>query len=219
MYDSQEIARPRHIVIACGVLKKELLAWSERERYQLEFLFLPSSVDLDFNRLQTKLVKSLRTAVASRRHGHRFVLYGQCHPMMGELVGQEGGILLPLGNCFELLLGRERYQEHLANGAYFLLPQWAGQWNQIFTTKLGFNLDAARLFFPEMHNHALYLDTGFSYNPAFNARQFTDFTGLPVKFQKIDCSAMYARLNAVFFELLDQARGEGFEGEQTWQTE
>ncbi|MDZ7269335.1 MAG: DUF1638 domain-containing protein [candidate division KSB1 bacterium] len=191
----------RHLVITCGVLEKELLAWPKREHFHLDFVFLPSSLDLDYDRLEAAITKSLRRA-ASLQYDKRFVLYGQCHPLITEFVARNGGILLPLGNCFELLLGKEAYQEELAKGTYFLLPQWAGQWNRIFTRKLGFTSDTACLFFPEMHVKALYLDTGFAYQPAFQAQPFTAFTRLPVEFRKVDLRGMHERLHTAFTMLL-----------------
>ena len=196
--------KPRHIVITCGVLRKELSAWPDRKRFGLEFLFLPSSLDLDFDRMQKYITRALQKIHAANTYSRAFVLYGQCHPNIADFVQGNGGELVHLGNCYEMLLGKTSYRKLLAAGTYFLLPQWAGYWNKVFTKNLGFNEKIGQISFPEMHTHACYLDTGFVYKPQFEPQSFTAFTRLDVQIKKLNIDDLYDRLNHTFSHLLKQ---------------
>ncbi len=199
--DPKQVNHAEWTVITCGVLEKELLSWPGRIAHGVEFVFLPSSLDLSFYYLKRALVRTLSGLREKQKHGRLLVLYGQCHPNIAEFVAEHHGRLLPLGNCYELLLGKQAYQRHLAAGSYFLLPQWAGYWQKVFTRKLGFTPELGGLFFPDMHTQAIYLDTSFEYPRRFDARAFEQFTRLPVKTEKIDLTHMYDRLDACFADL------------------
>ncbi len=194
-------APPGWRVVTCAVLEQELMSWPGRFAYGVEFVFLPSNLDLSFSHLERALDRTLKQLQGNGPADCVLVLYGQCHPDIQKIVTRGGARLLSLGNCYELLLGKEKYREHLAAGTYFVLPQWASYWDKIFTRKLGFTPELGGIFFPEMHRQAVYLDTGFVYRSRFDLSAFEKFTRLPVMIQKVDLGELYVRLDACFANL------------------
>ena len=112
-------ALPR--LIACSVFRPALdYLESEEMHPQLCLTFLPSNLQFKPMELNDRLFQEITVA---RRRGERTVcLYGDCFAGMTEFCDKRGTIKVSGLHCFELLLGREHYEDIISEmvGTYFV---------------------------------------------------------------------------------------------------
>lgn len=120
-------------IIACGILKTEIEYLCRREGWDVDFVFLDSALHCDLNRLERELAHSLACASDS----DRIVCYGACHPRMNRIVDLPRTVRVAGQNCVEMLLGRELFLSELEKGAFFLLEQWAVDWDHMLGATFG----------------------------------------------------------------------------------
>jgi len=166
------------ICIACSIFRGELQTLQERgELVDLPVRYLPSMLHMD----PAKLARRLGALLEEEHRSPRKVLllYGDCcpdmhlHEALPEVARTEGI------NCPEILLGRERYRSLRKEGVFFLMPEWALRWKEIFQDELGLTAEVAHDFMGEMHTRLLYLDTGIMPVPETDLQRISEFTGLP----------------------------------------
>lgn len=113
--------------------------------------------------------------------GSRVVLvYGDCCGAMGAIERRPGVARTQALNCPDLLLGRERYRALSREGAFFVFPEWARTWPEMFRAETGLGEDDTRDLMRETHTRLLYLDTGLQPVPWDALRRCSDVAGLPV---------------------------------------
>ncbi len=162
----------RPLCIACSIFRAELAALPD---LACDRHFLESTLHIRPAELRVQLDAALATA------GDRAVvlLYGDCHPRMPDC-GERGRVRRTTGiNCCEILLGTETYRTLRRDGAFFLMPEWARRWREVFAQELGLDGSTARDFMREHHRYLLYLDTGLVPVPEAALQEFSDFCGLP----------------------------------------
>lgn len=170
-------APPKPLIIACSVLRAEVealcrLHWPAHER-----IFLPSMMHMAPERLACSLESLLNQ---KQRQGHRVVLiYGDCCARMKSLEAMPGVIRTRGKNCCELLVGSQEYRRLSREGAFFLIPEWAHRWKEIFTKELGLNRENATSLMRELHHTLIYLDTGLEPAPESELRECAEYCGLP----------------------------------------
>lgn len=124
--------------------------------------------------------------------GHRVVLvYGDCCIQMAELEGLPGVARTRGNNCCELLLGHGEYRRLSREGAYFLLPEWAHRWQEIFEKELGLNRENAGYLMGDMHNKLIYLDTGVVPVPVAALSDCAEYCGLPCEMMPVSLEHLY----------------------------
>jgi hypothetical protein len=164
-------------MICCSVLQAEVESladayWAESGRY-----FLPSMMHMRPELLSSALESVLDTEL---KQGHGVVLiYGDCCARMTEMEALPGVVRTRGKNCCELLLGPGEYSKLSHEGVFFLIPEWACRWKDVFSKGLGLNRDNAACLMQEMHSTLMYLDTGIVPVPERELRECAEYCGLP----------------------------------------
>jgi hypothetical protein len=144
------------------------------------------------------LDRTLKDVVARETaRGHRLVLaFGDCCAHMADLEAP-GSVVRAAGiNCCEIILGRETYRRLRKEGAFFVMPEWALRWREVFATGLGLSSVNAQALMAEMHTCLVYLDTGQIPVPREHLADLADFTGLPLEILPVSLEPLLATLRA-----------------------
>ncbi|MBK8789945.1 MAG: DUF1638 domain-containing protein [Holophagaceae bacterium] len=146
----------------------------------------------------TKLEARLQVALEEARRqapGQDVVLaYGDCCGHMEDLTVEPGTSRTEGINCCEIILGRETYRRLRREGAFFLMPEWARSWRQVFVGQLGLLGPCAKAFMQELHTRLIYLDTGLLPVPREELAAASEFLGLPVEILPVSLDPLLANL-------------------------
>ena len=177
-------------IVACSVLKGELLALCREQWPEVSVRFMDSMLHM----YPEKLACNLEPVVAGElAQGRRVLLvYGDCCARMAAMTAQPHVIRVPGCNCCELLLGRAEYRRLLREGAFFLMPEWAHRWREVFTVELGLNPENAVSFMRDMHRRLVYLDTGLEPAPVSALAGCSAYCGLPYEILPVPLDTMRA---------------------------
>jgi hypothetical protein len=168
----------RTVLVGCGVLEREIRSLIEKNDWPLETYFLDSALHCELD----KLSASLTAALDEQRGRDTIVFYGCCHPLMDEMVGRAGAIRTEGQNCIDMLLGNARFSEELANGAFFLLEEWAERWADIIAATFGTaDVEIIREIFHEDRQHLLCIRTPCSGDFSVQAEAAGALVDLPVR--------------------------------------
>ncbi len=143
------------LLIGCGILKKEIKWLIEKNNWPLETLFLDTALDVNFKKLE----KTLKGALLKHRKRDVIVFYGTCHPLMDEILANANVFRTEGQNCADMLLGHELFTAELSKGAFFMLEDWANQWDRIMLDTYGKHLNVARDIYHDGHSYLLCLKT------------------------------------------------------------
>jgi len=164
------------VCVACGIFEVELLALQERGELPYRLRFLSSMLHLTPRELDEKLTRVVDKELQA---GHRVVvIYGDCHAAMPEMVNQPDVVRAEGVNCCELLLGSHLYRKLRADGAFFLMNDWALRWREVFTHRLGLSEDSATDLMREMHTKVIHIDTGVAPVPRAELEAMSAYCGL-----------------------------------------
>ncbi len=127
-----------------------------------------------------ELARKLTCAVDAELHAGRrvIVVYGDCHASMPEMVNRPNVVRTNGINCCELLLGSQRYRKLRAEGAFFMMNDWAMRWQEVFTERLGLSETNATDLMREMHAKLIYIDTGVTLLPRAELEAMSAYCGL-----------------------------------------
>jgi hypothetical protein len=171
------ILRPKGVMICCSVLQAEVESLREAHWSDHKLIFLPSMMHMHPEQLASSIESALD---AELKQGYGVVLiYGDCCARMAELEAFPGVVRTSGKNCYELLLGPGEYRRLSHAGVFFLIPEWARRWQEIFTKELGLNRDNAISLMQEMHRKLVYLDTGLAPVPENALKECSEYFGLP----------------------------------------
>ncbi len=152
------IPRPKGVMIGCSVLQAEVESLCEVHWPDHKLIFLPSMMHMHPQQLASSLESVLD---AELKQGYGVVLiYGDCCAQMTALEALPGVVRTRGNNCCDLLLGRGEYRRLSHEGAFFLIPEWARRWREIFSKELGLNRVNATSFMRDMHRRLVYLIPG-----------------------------------------------------------
>lgn len=168
----------RILLIGCGVLRREIRWLIDQRAWPVDTHFLDSALHCELGRLSASLTSALRD------HAGRsiIVFYGCCHPLMDEMVAEAGAIRTEGQNCVEMLLGHERFFDELSSGAFFLLEEWAGGWEDIITKTFGTTrLEIVREIFRDDRTYLLCVRTPCSGDFASDAEKAGELVDLPIR--------------------------------------
>ena len=164
-------------LIGCGILKKEILFLINKNKWDIETKFIDSDLHNYFEKLYEKLEYEINLCNDKKC----IVFYGCCHPSIDKLLEQKKVIRTNGQNCIEMLLGKKLFNEELANGAYFLLEEWALRWNEMIPRTFGCNNEIIRLIFQESRKYLLCVRTKCSGEFKAEAEAASEIVGLPIR--------------------------------------
>ena len=163
-------------LIYCGVLDAELRHLVDAGRLAAELRPVDAGLCTD----PRALGQAVLTQLAGWPRRPATLVYGYCWPGIDALAARYGARRVPASNCVAMLLGEAEYARALADGCFFLLPQWAGQWRAVFEERLGLAPAVAPDLLGAELRQAVYLDTGVVEYPAESLAGFAAYSGLPV---------------------------------------
>lgn len=190
------------VLIGCGILAKEVESLIRKNGWDLETHWLHSSLHNYFDRLHKELDDSLAKEEAAGKHP--LVFYGACHPRMEQLLTRHHTLRTEGQNCIVMLLGYEKFMEELAQGAYFLLEDWALTWEPMITEAFGHNLGVVREIFHSSHKKMIAIRTPCSGDFTAAAEAAARFVDLPLEWLDTDLAHLEQVLADAIAEHQDQ---------------
>jgi hypothetical protein len=175
---------PTPVLIGCGILRKEVDHLIEKNGWSIETRFLRSALHNYFDKLYRELDQGLNDIEKEGRAN--IVFYGACHPRMDNLLDQHHTLRTEGQNCIVMLLGYERFMAGLAEGAYFLLEDWALTWEPMITEAFGQNLTVIREIFRGSHKKMIAIRTPCSSDFTQAAKAAARFVDLPLEWAYAD---------------------------------
>jgi hypothetical protein len=178
--------------ICCGVLQEELGELFRRGQIAGEVTYLDSILHL----LPGKLEQTLQNRIecSAGQSAKVILVYGDCCPHMFEMARQRGVQRVDAINCAQLLVGRPRYRELMADGAFLMLPEWAGRWKEIFRDELDLSREVALDLMSENRGELVYLDTGLVPVPRLTLDECSEYMGLRLRIEPTPLDALLASL-------------------------
>jgi hypothetical protein len=192
------------VLLACSVFRPELEALARARWPGLELHFLSSMLHMEPPRLERRLLAELgEVRRAARPVG---LVYGDCCAGMSELAAGPGVARVGGVNCPATLLDRETYRRLSHDGAFFLLPEWAGRWREVFEDELGLDAAIAPGFMADLHRKLVYLDTGVVPVPRETLEACSRFTALPFEVFPVPLVRLAELVEAALERLTREAR-------------
>ena len=186
------ILRPKGVMICCSVLQAEVESLRDVHWPDHKLIFLPSMMHMHPEQLASSLESALD---AELKQGFGVVLiYGDCCARMTALEALPGVVRTRGKNCCELLLGPEEYRRLSHEGVFFLIPEWARRWKDIFTKELGLNCDNAISLMQDMHRKLMYLDTGLVPVPENALKECAEYCGLPYEVLPVSLGHLHSAI-------------------------
>jgi hypothetical protein len=178
--------------IACSIFRREIESLQASGALDLAVDYLPSMLHMAPDRLDARLTTSLTEAEAQ---GQKVLIaFGDCCGHMEDFRAKPGIDRTEGINCCEIILGREAYRRLRREGAFFLMPEWALAWRQVFMSQLGLLGSNAKTFMQEMHTRLIYLDTGIQPVPWQALNEASEYLGLPVEVLPVSLDPLLASL-------------------------
>ncbi len=182
--------KDRMLLAGCGILEKEVGLLIEKNRWPLDALFLDSSLHVDFG----KLARALKAVLANHHDRNIIVLYGCCHPLMEQMLGEAGAFRTEGQNCLEMLLGRSLFSEELSKGAFFLLEDWALRWERVVSRNSDMKPEIMREIFRGDREYVLCLRTPCSGDFVDRAEEFGRAMDAPIRWMDVGLDHLEAVL-------------------------
>ncbi|MFN7959521.1 MAG: DUF1638 domain-containing protein [Holophagaceae bacterium] len=193
--DSGVIQDPARVrCLACSIFKKEIEVLQASGRLDLPVDYLNSMLHMAPEKLEARLKEALEAARLGNPDQAVILAFGDCCGRMEAFEASPGTGRTQGLNCCEILLGSEAYRRLRREGAFFLLPEWARTWRQIFMGQLGLLGPNAQAFMREMHTRLIYLDTGVLPVPHGELTEAAAYLGLPVEVLPVSLDPLLASL-------------------------
>ena len=170
------------ICISCSIFKNELNALSKSGKLKYPVRFLDSMLHIRPEELKTDLQTMIDEELGN---GKKIILvYGDCHSHMIDMedspdVVRTGGV-----NCCHLLLGKD-YRKLNKEEVFFLMPEWAVRWKEVFQKELGLNEENTKSMMRDTRSRMLYLDTELTDIPEEKIKEFSEYCGLECDVMKV----------------------------------
>lgn len=166
-------------LVGCGILRKEVDYLIAKNGWNVETEFLDSALHNYLNRLSKELDGALTNDEQAGRD--TVVFYGSCHPQMDDILQRHHTLRTHGQNCIVMLLGYDLFMEELAQGAYFLLEDWALTWEPMLTQAFGDNITVLREIFHSSHKYIIAIRTPCSANFEAAAEAAAAYVDLPLR--------------------------------------
>jgi hypothetical protein len=187
-----------YAIISCGVFEKEIEQLREQLDFPFEAHYLEPGLHVDFDELKEALKAELEKC---KGHEGTIVVYGQCHPKIGDILKPYHAALADCQNCVDALITRRGMEDKARQGLFFYLsPGWLDAWREIFR-RLNWGPEEARMQMGSFKG-VVYLDT---MKDAKDREQelfeFFDYTNLPFEVMPVDLSHFQALIARAKTEL------------------
>ena len=182
------------LCISCSIFKQEIEALRRSGQLDAPVAYLNSMLHMVPETLELRLQEALSTARGEDPDREVLLAFGDCCGHMEGMQSEPGTRRTEGINCCEIILGRETYTKLRREGAFFLMPEWALRWKQVFIGQLGLLGPCARTFMQEMHTRLVYLDTGILPVPEAELQEASEFLGLPVEVLPVSLAPLLASL-------------------------
>jgi hypothetical protein len=193
-------SRPKIMMICCSVLQAEIETLCYTYWPDHDVRFLPSMMHMHPEQLAASLESVLDKEL---RRGHGVVLvYGDCCAQMTELEARPGVARTQGKNCCELLLGPEEYRRLSHEGAFFLIPEWARRWKEIFARELGLDQATATSLMRDIHRTLTYLDTGLVPAQENALKECSAYCGLPYEIRPVSLEPLRLAIQAALLRCI-----------------
>jgi hypothetical protein len=172
-------------IIACGIFEKEIEALRLELGFPFEAHYLGAGLHVDFDDLKGALVAELEKCRKDGSEG-TIVVYGQCHPMIEEILRPYHAALAACQNCVDAFITRKGLEKKAKDGLFFYLsPGWLDAWKDIFR-RLNWGQEEARMQMGSFRG-SVYLDTlKDAAAREEELLEFFDFTNLPFEIMPVD---------------------------------
>lgn len=189
--------KAKTVCIACSIFKSELERLIKIEKFNIDAHYVTSMLHMKPEELDKKLAAQIKKYRDSRKI---LLLFGECSPFIDRLSETEK-VMRPTGlNCIEILLGAKRYKQFIADGVFFLMPEWTMRWEEVFKFELGLSGEVAKEFMREYHKKLIYLDTGQISVPHDTLREIEQFTGLEAEVLEVSTENLEQKLSELLPE-------------------
>ena len=172
-------------IIACGIFEKEIEALRLELEFPFEAHYLGAGLHVDFDDLKEALVAELEKCRKEGSEG-TIVVYGQCLPLIEEILKPYHAALAACQNCVDDFITRKGLEKKAKDGLFFYLsPGWLDAWKDIFR-RLNWGQEEARMQMGSFRG-SVYLDTlKDAAAREEELLEFFDFTNLPFKIMPVD---------------------------------
>ena len=184
----------KHILVGCGILKKEINWLIKKNNWRLDTFFLDSTLHINFEKLQ----KNLSSALKKHSDKNTFVFYGECHPLIENILRDANTFRTAGQNCVDILLGNKVFTKELSDGAFFLLEDWATRWDYICKKTFGDNKEIVRQIFREDRKYILALRTPCSGDFSKEAGIMAWHVDLPLRWMNVELDSLESVLISSF---------------------
>ncbi|TAK62047.1 DUF1638 domain-containing protein [Methylobacter sp.] len=191
-------------LVGCGILQKEVNFLIAKNNWPLTTDFLPASLHIDFNRLSC----ALQAGLSRHTNEQTLVFYGACHPRMDNMLNEAHTLRTQGQNCIEMLLGEEEFNQELGKGAFFLLDDWAHNWDAVIAKTFGSNIAVIRDIFHDQHHYLLCLRTPQSDDFSLEAAHISSMLDLPVQWRDVSLDHLENVLQTAISRKLDNMHAQ-----------
>ena len=176
--------------ISCSVFRREIEALKSKGIIQCRTRYLPMwkrDRRHDPGRAAERLVREEREA-----NRKVLLLCGGCHAGAVHTEDDDGVYRVPVRDCFELLVGTDRYRCHEEQHITYLLPEWVDEWSLSVRNGPG-DPDAPIRGVPTSRGaeRIVYLNTGLIPIPGEQINHIAIRTGLPVEVMDVSLDRIF----------------------------
>jgi hypothetical protein len=187
------------LLVGCGIFKAEIEFLRAKNHWSFDTAFLPPSLHTDVKALQTQLCATLDC------HAHRAcaVFYGECHPLMEQILANYQTLRTEGQNCIAMLLGHERFMAELQQGAFFLLEDWVRDWDEVILKTFGDHPHVTKEIFQQQHRYLLCINTPCSHDFMPQAQAISASLELPIQSMTVSLEFLEATLENLLRRKID----------------
>jgi len=186
-------------IFACGVFKPALEHLRLAKRYpNLRVTYLPPVLHTRPQKLEKYLLR--RIATAQRKDELIICLYGECFPDITDFCQYHGVTKVPGHNCYEMLLGSERFRQFTDEtaGTYFLEKDLLLNFREYCIKPLELDDEEMRKCYFEHYQKVLYVRQPADSDLISQACELADFLELSLCISDAD----YSHLEKALLQLL-----------------
>ena len=186
-------------IMACGVFRSALKHLRLTRRFpNLRLTYLPSVLHTRPPKLEKYL---LRKVALAENKGERIIcLYGDCFPEINEFCQHHGIVKIPGANCYEMLLGTERFKQLMDEtaGTYFLEKELLLNFHDYCIKPLELYDEEMRKYCFEHYHKLLYVRQPTDPNLISQAADLAEFLELSLTIRDAD----YSHLERTLIEVV-----------------
>ncbi len=185
--------------ISCSIFRHSLENNEFIKENSIKVEFLTSMLHMRPEKLDEKLKKRI---LPGSEEELTLLLYGDCAPGMCDLQNQNNVKRVEGINCIEILLEASLYRKLRKEGAFFLLPEWAERWREVFEFELGLDEKIGKQFLQDFQTKFVYLDTGQKEVPIGLLNEISAYFGLPYEVIELDAKILTDKIKRLLEKYL-----------------